>query len=163
MLFEQYAARMMTLCRRYARDQQEAEDMLQEGWIRVFGYIHAYRFEGSLEGWIKRVMVNAALRVIQTRKISWIEVSEAHEEVLSADPDVLSGLSANELLKLICGLPDGYRIVFNLHAMEGYDHQEIGRILGIKPATSRSQLAKARDMLKEQIKNLVKLPERYDR
>src|SRR5450755_3757100 len=126
MLFEKYAGTMMTICRRYARDQDEAEDMLQEAFIRVFKYIHKYRFEGSLEGWIKRIVVNVALKIIQTKKVFFSEVTEDHQALPSIDSSALSSLNANELLKLICRLPEGYRIVFNLYVMEGYSHDEIG-------------------------------------
>jgi RNA polymerase sigma factor (sigma-70 family) len=162
MLFEKYAGIMLTVCRRYARDQHEAEDMLQEAFIRVFTYIHKYRFEGSLEGWIKRIVVNVALKIIQTKKLFFSEVSEDHQALPSIDSSALSNLSANEMLQLIGHLPEGYRIVFNLYVMEGYSHDEIGEMLHIKPATSRSQLSKARALLKEQIMSTQKLPSKYD-
>lgn len=161
MLFEHYAGRMMTVCRRYASDSTEAEDMLQESFIRVFNNISQYRFEGSLEGWIRRIVIHTALRILQKKKIRFAEINEELDIEQSLGVDGISSLSAEELLKLISGLPDGYRVVFNLYVLEGYDHNEIAAMLEINAATSRSQLSKARKVLQTQIENLTKLPKRY--
>lgn len=158
MLFEQFAAGMMTVCRRYARDQGEAEDILQDAFIRIFSFIRQYRSEGSLEGWIRRIVVNTALKAIQKRKIVFSGINEEHERVQSTEADAPSNLSAEELLKLISQLPDGYRLVFNLYVMEEYNHEEIAGMLKITAGTSRSQLSKARRMLKEQILSIQKIP-----
>ena len=157
-LFEQYASVMMTVCRRYSGNQQEAEDILQESFIRVFLYINQYKFKGSLEGWIKRIVVNCALRALQKKKIHFVEIKDEQLAAQPVDSDALSNLNEEELLKLISSLPEGYRIVFNLYVLEGYNHDEIAGILHIKTATSRSQLAKARNLLKEKIKSLNKMP-----
>jgi RNA polymerase sigma-70 factor (ECF subfamily) len=159
MLFEQYAGRMMTVCRRYSSDHKEAEDMLQEAFIRVFLYINQYKFKGSLEGWIRQVVVNAALRVLQSRPIHFSEINEDQQVFQSVDPQALTNLSEDDLLKLISNLPDGYRIVFNLYVIEGYTHDEIAEMLNIKPVSSRTQLSKARKILKEQINPLQKIAE----
>lgn len=152
---------MMTVCRRYASDSTEAEDMLQESFIRVFNNISQYRFEGSLEGWIRRIVIHTALRILQKKKIRFAEINEELDIEQSLGVDGISSLSAEELLKLISGLPDGYRVVFNLYVLEGYDHNEIAAMLEINAATSRSQLSKARKVLQTQIENLTKLPKRY--
>jgi len=125
--------------------------MLQEAFIRVFSYIHQYKFEGPLGAWIRRVTVNSALRILQTKKIHFSEIKEDHHTFQVIDPEVLTNLNEDELLRLISRLPEGYRIVFNLYVLEGYSHEEIAELLHIKPATSRSQLSKARRMLQEQI------------
>jgi RNA polymerase sigma factor (sigma-70 family) len=156
MLFEQYAGSMMTICRRYSCDQQEAEDMLQDSFIRVFSYIDQYEFKGSFEGWIKRIVVNASLKVLQKKKIHFLEINDDQYKEQSIDSYALSDLNEEELLKLISNLPEGYRVVFNLFVIEGYSHEEIAELLHIKAGTSRSQLSKARDMLKEQIRTLQK-------
>jgi RNA polymerase sigma-70 factor (ECF subfamily) len=161
MLFEQYAVKMMTVCLRYAGDSKEAEDILQESFIRIFSYINQFRFEGSLEGWLKRIVVNTALRLLQRKKLRFLEIDDEQETPPFVDPHVLDELSAEELLRLISRLPEGYRIVFNLHAIEGYDHNEIAAMLNISSGTSRSQLAKARRLLQTQIKELLKLPNGY--
>jgi len=160
-LFELYAGKMMTVCRRYANDQTEAEDILQEAFIRVFSNIAQYRFEGSLEGWIRRIVIHTALRILQKKKIRFAEINDDLDIEQSMNADGISTLSAEELLKLISALPEGYRIVFNLYVLEGYDHNEIAAMLDINAATSRSQLSKARKVLQTQIENLTKLPKRY--
>ena len=156
-LFEKYAGILMTICRRYAVGQSEAEDMLQEAFISIFSHISQFRSSGSFEGWLKRITVNAAIKILQRRKIKLIGISIDHHEVISS-VNILSDLSAEDLLKLISQLPDGYRLVFNLYVIEGYTHEEIAKILKIKTATSRSQLSKARAMLKERIDILQKIP-----
>jgi RNA polymerase sigma factor (sigma-70 family) len=160
MLFEQYAGIMMTICLRYSCDHTEAEDMLQEGFIRVFRYINQYKFEGSFEGWIKRVIVNAALRILQKKVIHFSEINEELQDLQQADADVLSNLSEREILKLISNLPPGYRVVFNLYVLEGYSHGEIAEMLQINAGTSRSQLAKAKRILQEQIRSQQKTSHR---
>lgn len=150
-LFEQYAGKMMAVCLRYAHDQMEAEDMLQDGFIRVFSNIHQFKFEGSFEGWIRRVVVNAALKRLQKRKIHFQEITDRNEDAPRMDPYVYNHLGEVELMQLIQQLPDGYRTVFNLNVIEGYSHEEIAEMLGIQAGTSRSQLVKARKMLQQQI------------
>jgi RNA polymerase sigma-70 factor (ECF subfamily) len=157
MLFEQYAGLMMTICLRYSRDCTEAEDMLQEGFIRVFRYINQYKFEGSFEGWLKRIIVNASLRILQKKGIHFSEINEELKDLQQADADVLSNLSEGEILKLISNLPPGYRVVFNMYVMEGYSHIEIAEMLKINTGTCRSQLAKAKRTLQEQIRSQQKL------
>lgn len=157
LLFEQYAGIMLTVCRRYAGDQKEAEDFLQEAFIRVFSHIGQFRFQGSLGGWVRRVTVTTALRKMGNKKMRFSEISEEQTPFKSVDPDALSNLSEDELLDLISRLPDGYRIVFNLYVIEGYSHEEIAGMLRIKPASSRSQLSKARNLLQEQIISLGKI------
>ena len=160
MLFEQYAGIMMTICLRYSCDHTEAEDMLQEGFIRVFKYINQYKFEGSFEGWLKRIIVNAALRILQKKVIRFSEIKEEMQDLQQEDTDVLSNLSEREILKLISNLPTGYRVVFNLYVLEGYSHGEIAEMLKINAGTSRSQLAKAKRTLQEQILSQQKTSDR---
>jgi RNA polymerase sigma factor (sigma-70 family) len=160
-LFDKFAGKMMTVCRRYLCDPKEAEDILQESFIKVFRSLGHYRHEGSLEGWIRRIVVHTALRALQKKKIQWINIDQETDTLQSDDIDALTAISAEELLRLIGGLPDGYRIVFNLSVVEGYDHNEIATMMNITPATSRSQLLKARKALQTQIENLKKLPKKY--
>lgn len=156
-LFKKYAGRLMTICHRYAIDVPEAEDMLQEGFIRVFDMIKQYRFEGSFEGWIKKIFINICLRTIQKRKIQYQEL-QFIEMIEDVQPHILSALTEKELLKMISKLPDGYRMVFNLYIIDGYSHEEIAALLGIEAVTSRSQLAKARKMLQKQLLSNQKIP-----
>ncbi|MBS1661651.1 MAG: sigma-70 family RNA polymerase sigma factor [Bacteroidetes bacterium] len=160
-LFDLFAGKMMSVCRRYARDEKEAEDMLQESFVRIFSFINQYRSEGSLEGWLRKIVVNCCLNIIRKRKPSFSEIDEEQPNAPSIAPQALSTLDEDQLLKLIAALPDGYRLVFNLYVLEGYDHNEIGEMLNITAGTSRSQLSKARGLLKTQIENLQKLPNKY--
>lgn len=157
-LFDKYAGTLMTICRRYAGNQQEAEDILQEAFISIFNHIDQFKYAGSFEGWLKRITVNAAMKILQKRKIRVIGITNDQQELVSRDVDAFSELNTEDLLKLISQLPDGYRVIFNLYAIEGYSHEEIATMLKIKAATSRSQLSKARAMLKEKINVLQKIP-----
>jgi RNA polymerase sigma factor (sigma-70 family) len=150
-VYDLYADRMMALCVRYARDRDEAADILQEGFIRVFRKIDTFKEEGSLEGWIRRVITNVAIRSYQrnARLHVAVDLEEAEREVgvngLDADH------SAEELLAMIQRLPDGYRVVFNLFAIEGYSHEEIAEQLEISVGTSKSQLSRARQSLQRML------------
>ncbi len=155
--FQRYAAKMMTVCIRYTRHHAEAEDVLQDAFVKVYDNLHKFEYKGSLEGWVRRIVVNTALKNIQ--KSSFQREMIGVENVLEEghDPDVYSHLEEQELLNLVSKLPEGYRIVFNLFAIEGFDHKEISTLLGIQESTSRSQLVKARRMLKEGIEKLHKV------
>ena len=156
-LFHKYSGRMFLLCKRYARHEMEAEDMLQDGFIKVFEKLHQFRGEGALEYWIRRIMINTALK--HYRKSSFqkeqIGLEEYHDSPKS--PDAYQRLGKQELLDLISQLPDGYRLVFNLYAIEGYSHKEVAQTLNIAESTSRSQLVKARRLLQEKIALMQKI------
>ena len=156
-LFDLYSKKMMALCYRFARDRNEAEDILQEGFIRIFNKLDLYSGEGSLEAWMRRVIINTALKYKQKNitKHSHSEIDNVH--VFDPAPTILDELSKEEILKLVQNLPDGYRTVFNLYVIEGYSHKEIANQLGIGESTSRSQLVKARALLKEQLLKLIRL------
>ncbi len=147
-LYDLYLGQLMTVCRRYARDDMEAEDFLQEGFIKVFKNLKNFRGEGSLYGWIKTIMVHTALRQIKKR-MSFEDAADVY--YLSSDPSVLSKLNAEDIIQTIQQLPEGYKMIFNLYHIEGYSHKEIGELLQIGESTSRSQLSKARKILKAQI------------
>ena len=157
MLFEQYAGKFMSVCLRYSIDSMEAEDMLQEGFVRIFSNLHQFKFEGSFEGWMRRIVVNVCLKYIQKRKLPFKDIDGESASELHIQPYIYGNLSEDDLLKLISNLPDGYRIVFNLNVIEGYSHEEIAVMLGIEASTSRSQLVKARRMLQNQIIKLEKI------
>lgn len=158
-LFMRYSSRMLAVCHRYARSHADAEDILQDAFIKVFDKMHQFKFEGSFEGWIRKVVVNTALKKYSVQRydkeIAGYEVKDKDEGV--QDPAAYSHLSHKELLELIMQLPDGYRIIFNLYVIEGYQHDEIAQMLGIQPGTSRSQLVKARALLQKQISALQKI------
>lgn len=155
LLYEQMSGKMFTVCLRYANDIMEAEDMLQEGFIRVFTNIHQFKFEGSFEGWVRRIMVNCALKFIQKKKIIFSELKESSSATFQYYTH--SNMDEEELLKLIFQLPHGYKVVFNLYVIEGYSHEEIAQMLNIQPSTSRSQLVKARKMLQQKIVQMEKV------
>ncbi|MDE3234711.1 MAG: RNA polymerase sigma factor [Bacteroidota bacterium] len=157
MLFEQYAGKFMSVCLRYAQDAMEAEDMLQDAFVRIFNNIHQFKFEGSFEGWMRRVVVNVALKHLQKKKLKFNEIKESHSDAVSLQPYAYNHLGEEDLMKLINQLPDGYKIVFNLNVIEGYSHEEIAQMLNIQASTSRSQLVKARKMLQQQILQLQKI------
>ncbi len=157
MLFEQMSGKMFSVCLRYANDAMEAEDMLQEGFVRVFNNVHQFKFEGSFEGWVRRVVVNCALKHLQKKRIQFTEIKEGSTQVQAVDAYAYAHLGQEDLMKLIAQLPDGYRIVFNLNIIEGFSHEEIAQMLNIQASTSRSQLVKARKMLQHQILQLQKI------
>jgi len=156
-LFVRYSSKFMTVCLRYALDEMEAEDMLQEGFVRIYKHIHQFKFEGSFEGWMRRIIVNVCLKNLQKRKIQFKEIEIETKNEPEIDPYIFSNIGELELLKLINSLPDGYRTVFNLNVIEGYSHEEVAVLLGIQASTSRSQLVKARKMLQNQIVKLEKI------
>lgn len=151
----------MTVCRRYAPDRKTAEDILQESFINIFRHIHRYRSEGSLEGWIRKIVVHAALRGLEKKRLHFAGLDNHPGAEPAIDAEAVARLSEEELLRLISALPDGYRLVFNLYVLEGYNHDEIAAMLKISNATSRSQLLKARRLLQTRIENLSKIPRKY--
>ena len=154
LLYEQFAGKMYAVCLRYARSSSDAADILQEGFVKVFTKLDQFQFQGSFEGWVRRIMVNTALRTYQRQRFDF-ELSGL--EVLPespVEPDALATLSEAELLNLISRLPDGYRAVFNMVAIEGFSHAEVADMLGIQESTSRSQRTKARRWLCEQLEVL---------
>jgi RNA polymerase sigma-70 factor (ECF subfamily) len=151
-LYDKFSRKMFGVCLRYASNREEAEDLLQEGFVKVFQNLSSFNSEGSFEGWIRRIMVNTALDFIRRQKLVWSD-QEIEDDQLSGD-DTMEKLGVNELLKLINALPPGFRTVFNLYAIEGYQHKEIGQLLGISENTSKSQFARARTQLAKQIQEM---------
>jgi len=147
-LYEQYAKSMLTVCYRYTKSLKDAEDVLQEGFVKVFFGLKQFRFEGDLGAWIRRIMVNTALNFLK-RNSKYRNEMFFPEQVLHpvADDNPAVILQAKELADLIRQLPHGYQTIFNLYAVEGYTHVEIGEMLGISDGTSRSQYARARALL----------------
>lgn len=156
-VFNKFAGKMMTVCLRYTRHRMEAEDILQDAFIKVFDNIHRFESKGSFEGWVRRIVINTALK--NASRYSFQKEGIGMESVIesSEDPSVFAKMTEDELLNLISQLPDGYRIVFNLFVIEGYSHREISETLGIEESTSRSQLVKARNMLQNRIRTAQKI------
>lgn len=156
-LFRMYADKMFGVCRYYTKDYTEAEDVLHEGFIKVFSNISRFRNEGSLEGWIRRIIVNTALERFR-RQNRMFPIGDEHQEIEDdKGVQVESRISADELMEIIKELSPKYRMVFNLYAIEGYSHKEISEKLGISEGTSKSNLARARTILQRKVK------ERYGR
>ncbi len=151
LLYKITCSKMLGVCMRYAKDQFEAEDMMQTGYIKIFEKINTFKEEGSFEGWMRRIMVNCSIEVYRknTRMLSVVNVETLGEKE-PGETDI-SGLQLQDLLKLINQLSPGYKLVFNLYVIEGYSHQEIANQLGISEGASKSQLSRARAILKEKI------------
>ncbi|MFC5269165.1 RNA polymerase sigma factor [Adhaeribacter terreus] len=149
LLYKKYASRMMAVCTRYAKTRFEAEDVFHDAFVKVFKNIQTYQ-SGSFEGWMKRIFVNTAINNYRKnlKHYGHDEFGEVHDFSPETD-SVISGITTQELLDIVNQLPEGYRLVFNMFAVEGYTHKEIGELLGIAEGTSKSQLAKAKQMLKK--------------
>jgi len=152
LLYKHFAPRMYGICLRFSRNTMEADDILQDGFIKVFTKLKDFRNEGSLEGWIRRTIVNTAINSYRKNlkhskfsDIDSVEIPELNEE------NAYDKLSKEELVEMIRDLPNGYRTVFNLNVIEGYTHKEIGEMLKISDNTSKSQLTRARNILKKKI------------
>ena len=153
-LYERYAGKMMALCLRYAQTTFEAEDVLQEGFLTVFRTLASFRRECPLEFWIRRIMINAALRQ-HRRNASLVAVSDGdYPETLSSEEFTLSNFNFQELLEMVQELAPRYRMVFNLYAIEGYNHKEIGELMSISEGTSKSQYSRARVILQTKLERL---------
>lgn len=155
MLYKVLAPKMLAICLRYAKDKDEAQDILQEGFIKMFKNMGNYRGEGSLEGWIRRIMVHSAIsRYRKAKNVVLVEdFAEQGIPVSSSYND--NGLEARDLMNMVQQLPDTYRSVFNMYAIEGFSHQEIGSKLGMSELLSRTTLHRARTILKEKLNSLA--------
>ncbi len=152
-LYERFSSRMFVVCMRYARDREEAQDLLQEGFITVFSKISTFSGSGSLDGWMRRIFVNTALMRLRKGDVlrGAADVDEPAARGLSSPDDVLAGIGGKDILRMIRQMPEGFKTVFNMSVLEGYTHQEISRELGISEGTSRSQLSRARAWLQERL------------
>lgn len=149
-LYESYAPKMLALCQRYVKDVHFAEDVMIEGFVKVFRNLPGFRFEGSFEGWIRRIMVREAIDFL--RKRQFVVFDDARMQEASGHQPEADPYQVEALEHLIDSLPEGYRLVFTLYAVEGYKHAEIAEVLNISENTSKSQLYKARKQLQEQLK-----------
>jgi len=150
----------MGVCYRYARNKEDAEDILQDSFIKIFKKISQFKGDGSFEGWMRKIVVNTALKKYTvSRYRKELSVQEVKDPSVADMNDVpaFSHLTEKDLLGLINNLPDGYRIIFNMYVIEGYQHDEIAELLGIQPGTSRSQLVKARQLLQKEIIKMQKI------
>lgn len=153
-LFDLLGKKMYGVCLRYSNGQAEAQDVLQEGFLKIYEKIHQFEFKGSFEGWMRKIFVNTALekyrgqyKIINIQD-GWREIKEDSYE------DITSNITANELLSIVQELSPKYRVVFNMYAIEGYSHKEISDLLGISEGTSKSNLSRARIILQDKVKQL---------
>ena len=157
-LYETYSRRFMAICIRYLKDQEQAEDVMIQSFMKIFEKLSQFKGKGSFEGWMKRIVVTQALMTIRSNRNLALSVSLEEAMGNLETTAELTQLEAAELMELVQSLPLGYRTVFNLFAIEGYSHQEIGELLGITASTSKSQLNRARSVLKEKITSLQLQP-----
>ncbi len=150
-LYNRFAAKMYAVCLRYCKDADDAQDLLQDGFVKIFKNLDKFRGEGSFEGWIRRIFVNTSIEHFR-KSIKKFAVSDAQEVVIE-DPswNALDNLAEKDVIKMIQDLSPGYRQVFNMYVIEGYSHKDIGEILDISEGTSKSQLARAKGILKKMV------------
>lgn len=155
-LFDKFAPKMLAVCVRYMNNKEAAEDVLQDGFVKVFNKLKDFKQEGSLEGWIRKIMVNTAYDQLRKQKNQLGDVStdDVSFKINDHAPLATDHLMAEDLMKLVQALPDGYRIVFNMFAIEGYSHAEIAETLGVSENTSKSQYSRARAYLRDKLEKL---------
>ena len=151
-LYERFAGKLFVVCKRYVKDPDEAEDVLQDAFVKIYRHVESFRFECPLEAWLKRIVINTALKQLRKQK-PWEHTADVQElaPVLPQADESLPALNYQYLLGLVQELPPGCRAVFNLYAIEGYNHPEIGTLLDIAEGTSKSQYARARWLLQQKL------------
>lgn len=159
-LYDRYSRKIYGVCLRYAKNRTDAEDILQEGFIKVFKYLKDYSGKGSFEGWVRRIMITTALNYYKKKNLINKNVDpESSYITLPATNEAVSMMTHDELLLMIRDLPVGYQTVFNLNTIEGYSHKEISEIMNISVNTSKSQLSRAKNSLRNQLESLFHLEE----
>ena len=152
-LYETYSRKMMGVCLRYCNDSETAKDMLQDGFIKIFSSLSSFQFNGSFEGWMRRVFVNTCLEHLRKTDVlhDAADLDYAAAPLSGGNNNAIEQMSANDLMKIINELPKGFRLIFNMYEIEGYSHKEIADALNITESTSRSQLTRAKQLLKHSI------------
>ena len=152
-LYELHSPKMLSVCRYYIKDVHQAEEVMLNGFFKVFKHLKSFKGEGSFEGWIRRIMVREAISYLRVKKRLEFPVEDFNFKQNSID-SINSNIEVAQIQELIDGLPEGYKMVFMMYAIEGYKHNEIAKMLDISEGTSKSQLYKARQLLQQKIKNL---------
>lgn len=152
-LYDKYAAKMYAVCIRYMGNGDDASDILQDGFIKVYKNLEKFRGEGSFEGWLRRIFANTAIEQLRKKKLNF-STADKEEQIELKAPGAVDHLSEKDLLKIVSELSPGYRTVFNMYVIEGYGHKEIAEIMNISEGTSKSQLARARMILQQKVKAL---------
>ncbi|MBI4944794.1 MAG: RNA polymerase sigma factor [Bacteroidetes bacterium] len=158
-LYDKYASVLLGMCVRYANNRAEAEDVLQDGFVKIFFNIKQYNGTGSFEGWMKRIIINTAISNYRANLKHYyhMDVEDIKKTEIDETSIDTSEFSREELLKIISNLPEGFRVVFNLYAVEGYKHKEIAEMLGIDIGTSKSQYSRAKALIQKKLYELSKL------
>ena len=153
LLYRRHASKLFAVCLQYSGNDEEARDILQEGFIKIFENLNNYKYEGSFEGWMRRITVNTALEKFRSRHNLYRvdDIDQIQEQEAEPDNQDYGGLEANDLLDIIRELPPKYRMVFNLYAIEGYSHKEISKMVNISEGTSKSNLSRARLILQRRV------------
>ncbi|MEO6356879.1 MAG: sigma-70 family RNA polymerase sigma factor [Ferruginibacter sp.] len=151
-LYQLYASAMFSVCLRYSKNKEEAEEILQEGFMKVFTHLHQFNFEGSFEGWIRKIMVNCALQKYRSNaRLHAVVDIETNQHEIAETENIMAQIGTKELLNMVQQLPPGYRLVFNMYVFEGMKHREIAEQLGISEGTSKSNLYDARVILQKSV------------
>jgi RNA polymerase sigma factor (sigma-70 family) len=157
-LYKLFAPRMLSVCLRYSKNKEEAEDTLQTGFMKVFTFLHQYNSAGSFEGWIRKIMVNCALQKYRSKPCLHAVVDiENNQQEIAATENIMEQIGIKELLNMVHQLPPGYRMIFNLYVFEGMKHREIAGLLGISEGTSKSNLYDARAILQKLVNNSLQV------
>ena len=151
LLYSRFSGKMFAVCLRYSGNMDDAQDVLQEGFIKIYTNLDKYRGDGSFEGWIRRIFVNTSIEHYRKKSVLQKSIDPAEVIVEDKDWNILDDLAERDIIKLIQQLSPGYKLVFNMHVIEGYSHKEIAEQLGINEGTSKSQLARAKMVLKRMI------------
>ncbi len=155
LLYQKYSSKMYGVCLRYSGNVEDANDLLQEGFIKIFKNLNKFRGDGSFEGWIRRIFVNTSIEHFR-KKVKLYNVGEVQENTVEDNEwNILDTLAEKDIIILVNELSPGYKTVFNMHVIEGYSHKEIASLLGITEGTSKSQLARAKGVLKKSLENRV--------
>lgn len=151
LVYDRYAGPMMGVCLRYLKNEMDAEEVLINGFMKVYQHVNRFEQKGSFEGWIRRIMVNEALQYLRKKEPLHLAIEKEHNYLASENASAESEMTAEEMMEMLHELPAGYKAVFNLYAIEGYSHKEIAEMLQITEGTSKSQLSKARAMLQRML------------
>jgi RNA polymerase sigma factor (sigma-70 family) len=155
LLYQRFASKMFTVCMRYAAESNSAQDLLQEGFVKIFKNIDKFRGDGSFEGWIRRIFVNTCLEFVRKKANMYVVQDTDSVKVEYQDENALQKLMKEDLMEMIQSLSTGYRTIFNLYVIEGYSHKEIAELLNVTEGTSKSQLARARYLLQKKVETLM--------
>ena len=154
-LYRRFSPRMYAVCLRYAGNAEEAEDILQEGFIKIFKKLDSFRGEGSFEGWVRRIFVNTAIEHFRRKRYLQPVTEKEENSIEGKSLSALDDLAEKDILALVRQLSPGYRTVFNMYVVEGYTHKEIGDMLGISEGTSKSQLSRAKVILQDMVRKFI--------